>query len=138
MFLGVIIPILLPSSGPQCAAIGVGLKPNEEISPDDLKDRLEVYHRESRKIPKRRADIDRGYKEKLNPANNAINKACLPKGLIEKFPSNNLQLMVLSGAKGSTVNTMQISCLLGQIELEGEMLFRKQQSPAVATKPHAN
>jgi hypothetical protein len=27
--------------------------------------------------------------------------------------------MVLSGAKGSTVNTMQISCLLGQIELEG-------------------
>jgi DNA-directed RNA polymerase beta' subunit len=28
--------------------------------------------------------------------------------------------MVLSGAKGSTVNTMQISCLLGQIELEGK------------------
>lgn len=28
--------------------------------------------------------------------------------------------MVGSGAKGSTVNTMQISCLLGQIELEGK------------------
>lgn len=28
--------------------------------------------------------------------------------------------MVSSGAKGSTVNTMQISCLLGQIELEGK------------------
>lgn len=28
--------------------------------------------------------------------------------------------MVMSGAKGSTVNTMQISCLLGQIELEGK------------------
>lgn len=28
--------------------------------------------------------------------------------------------MVLSGAKGSMVNTMQISCLLGQIELEGK------------------
>lgn len=28
--------------------------------------------------------------------------------------------MVQSGAKGSTVNTMQISCLLGQIELEGK------------------
>ena len=28
--------------------------------------------------------------------------------------------MVQSGAKGSTVNTMQISALLGQIELEGK------------------
>lgn len=28
--------------------------------------------------------------------------------------------MVGSGAKGSTVNTMQISCCLGQIELEGK------------------
>ena len=40
-------------------------------------------------------------------------------GLIQKFPSNSLQMMVQSGAKGSSVNTMQISCLLGQIELEG-------------------
>lgn len=45
---------------------------------------------------------------------------CLPAGLLCKFPENNLQLMVGSGAKGSTVNTMQISCLLGQIELEGK------------------
>lgn len=44
----------------------------------------------------------------------------MPAGLLCKFPENNLQLMVMSGAKGSTVNTMQISCLLGQIELEGK------------------
>lgn len=80
----------------------------------------------------------------------------MPAGLHTSFPDNNLQLMVQSGAKGSTVNTMQvlsqpmtasastfkyasynpmniiacrlhhlcvcvfqISCLLGQIELEG-------------------
>lgn len=43
----------------------------------------------------------------------------MPLGLHRSFPENNLQLMVQSGAKGSTVNTMQISCLLGQIELEG-------------------
>lgn len=49
-----------------------------------------------------------------------IFRTCLPGGLISQFPSNNLQLMVLSGAKGSMVNTMQISCLLGQIELEGK------------------
>nr|CAI5850976.1 unnamed protein product [Callosobruchus analis] len=70
--------------------------------------------------PKIRAAIDRQYKSALDSYTNDINRACLPAGLVCKFPENNLQLMVLSGAKGSTVNTMQISCLLGQIELEGK------------------
>lgn len=47
-------------------------------------------------------------------------RACLPYGLVAIFPQNNLQLLVQSGAKGSTVNTMQMSCALGQIELEGK------------------
>ena len=64
--------------------------------------------------------------------------ACVPAGLHKPFPANSLQLMVQSGAKGSSVcpsqylhyhsltwslfqvNCMQISCLLGQIELEGQ------------------
>ncbi|XP_050313380.1 DNA-directed RNA polymerase I subunit RPA1 [Anthonomus grandis grandis] len=70
--------------------------------------------------PKFRQIIDRSYKSSLDSFTNAINKCCLPAGLVCKFPENNLQLMVQSGAKGSTVNTMQISCLLGQIELEGK------------------
>uniref|UniRef100_A0A182T4I2 DNA-directed RNA polymerase n=1 Tax=Anopheles maculatus TaxID=74869 RepID=A0A182T4I2_9DIPT len=72
------------------------------------------------KNPKFRAILDRKYKTALDTYTNRINNACLPEGLISKFPENNLQLMVQSGAKGSTVNTMQISCLLGQIELEGK------------------
>ncbi|XP_060534610.1 DNA-directed RNA polymerase I subunit RPA1 isoform X2 [Cylas formicarius] len=64
--------------------------------------------------------IDRQYKMALDQYTNQINNVCLPAGLVTKFPQNNLQLMVQSGAKGSTVNTMQISCLLGQIELEGK------------------
>lgn len=32
----------------------------------------------------------------------------MPIGLHTSFPDNNLQLMVQSGAKGSTVNTMQV------------------------------
>lgn len=67
-----------------------------------------------------RAHLDRQYKTLLDTYTNKINTVCLSHGLLEKFPSNNLQLMVQSGAKGSTVNTMQISCLLGQIELEGK------------------
>uniref|UniRef100_A0A3Q2W006 DNA-directed RNA polymerase subunit n=1 Tax=Haplochromis burtoni TaxID=8153 RepID=A0A3Q2W006_HAPBU len=62
---------------------------------------------------------DHKFKEVANQVNNDINKVCMPVGLHTSFPGNNLQLMVQSGAKGSTVNTMQISCLLGQIELEG-------------------
>jgi DNA-directed RNA polymerase I subunit RPA1 len=47
-------------------------------------------------------------------------RACIPGGLHKLFPDNNLALMIQSGAKGSSVNAMQISCLLGQIELEGK------------------
>ncbi|TRY91177.1 hypothetical protein DNTS_006106 [Danionella cerebrum] len=63
--------------------------------------------------------VDLKFKEEVNQVNNNINQVCMPLGLHCSFPENNLQLMVQSGAKGSTVNTMQISCLLGQIELEG-------------------
>ncbi|XP_041782131.1 DNA-directed RNA polymerase I subunit RPA1 [Anopheles merus] len=87
------------------------------VSRDELAQRMrEAYA----KNPKFRAILDRKYKTVLDTYTNRINNACLPEGLISKFPENNLQLMVQSGAKGSTVNTMQISCLLGQIELEGK------------------
>ncbi|XP_063236510.1 DNA-directed RNA polymerase I subunit RPA1 [Bacillus rossius redtenbacheri] len=69
---------------------------------------------------KGRAVIDRAYKTTLDTVTDKINKACLPAGLLRQFPANNLQLMIESGAKGSKVNAMQISCLLGQIELEGK------------------
>jgi DNA-directed RNA polymerase I subunit RPA1 len=59
-------------------------------------------------------------KKKTDQVNNRINSVCVPAGLYKPFPDNSLQLMVQAGAKGSTVNCMQISCLLGQIELEGQ------------------
>ena len=63
--------------------------------------------------------LDLSMKKKTDHYQDLINKACIPFGLLKRFPDNNLQLMVQSGAKGSSVNCMQISCLLGQIELEG-------------------
>ncbi|XP_030388512.1 DNA-directed RNA polymerase I subunit RPA1 isoform X2 [Scaptodrosophila lebanonensis] len=90
----------------------------EEVPPHDvLAEQMETAYV---KDPKFRVLLDRKYKSLLDGYTNDINKTCLPDGLISKFPTNNLQLMVLSGAKGSMVNTMQISCLLGQIELEGK------------------
>ncbi|KAM3962676.1 LOW QUALITY PROTEIN: RNA polymerase I subunit RpI1 [Aphomia sociella] len=88
-----------------------------DVDDNKLKDTIgEMYTKD----PKFRANLDRQYKSMLDSYTNEINKVCLSEGLLEKFPYNNLQLMVQSGAKGSTVNTMQISCLLGQIELEGK------------------
>ncbi|VDK70924.1 unnamed protein product [Onchocerca ochengi] len=63
--------------------------------------------------------LDYKMKETLNRFNERINSACVPAGLIKLFPQNALQLMILSGAKGTMVNSVQISCELGQIELEG-------------------
>ncbi|XP_046651091.1 major facilitator superfamily domain-containing protein 10-like [Daphnia pulicaria] len=64
--------------------------------------------------------IDREYKGVTDQINNEVNRACIPGGLHKLFPDNNLALMIQSGAKGSSVNAMQISCLLGQIDLEGK------------------
>ncbi|KAI5149530.1 DNA-directed RNA polymerase I subunit RPA1 [Enteropsectra breve] len=44
----------------------------------------------------------------------------LNKGLFKKFPANNMANTILTGAKGSIVNLSQISCSLGQQELEGK------------------
>jgi hypothetical protein len=55
----------------------------------------------------------------LGSITSKIIEACFPSGQVKRFPKNNLALMTISGAKGSQVNFSQISCLLGQQELEG-------------------
>ena len=91
--------------GQESAADGVGLLKDGEIpETDELDNALESAHRESRKVPKKRTDIDRAYKERLSKATNNINSACMPKGLVSVFPHNNLQLMVQAGAKGEKIS----------------------------------
>ncbi|GFN85498.1 DNA-directed RNA polymerase subunit [Plakobranchus ocellatus] len=65
------------------------------------------------------AEVDMGMKGETDKIQDSIAKTIMPKGLVKGFPNNSLQLMIQAGAKGSPVNAMQISCLLGQIELEG-------------------
>ncbi|VDM80748.1 unnamed protein product, partial [Strongylus vulgaris] len=66
--------------------------------------------------------LDYSMKQNISKYNDAITKACVPEGLIRQFPENALQVMIQSGAKGSAVNAIQISCCLGQIELEGKRM----------------
>jgi len=83
---------------------------------ENLQERMQGAHHLNNGFELKLLDV--AMKSRTDGINNKINSACM-RGLLKKFPDNALQLMVQSGAKGSSVNCMQISCLLGQIELEG-------------------
>jgi DNA-directed RNA polymerase I subunit RPA1 len=91
------------------------IKASDDMSIDEVKAKIELNWNN----PKFRARVDRKYKTSLEVYINDINKTCLT-GLLKKFPDNNMQLMVQSGAKGSTMNIAQVTGMLGQIELEGK------------------
>jgi len=59
-------------------------------------------------------------KEAISSKHSVISKLCMSEGLKKSFPDNCFSVMVLSGAKGSVLNHNQISCMLGQQELEGQ------------------
>lgn len=65
------------------------------------------------------AGLDMSVKGKLAKLTKSIADAVMPNGLLRKFPHNHMQAMTQSGAKGSAVNAQQISCALGQQDLEG-------------------
>ena len=65
------------------------------------------------------AGLDMTVKKKLAGLTKSIADACMPHELSRQFPHNHMQMMTQSGAKGSAVNAQQISCALGQQELEG-------------------
>ena len=83
--------------------------------PDSLRSLLEDVLRDDNKM----AGLDMTVKTKMNKLTTSVAEACMPDGLLQKFPYNHMQTMTISGAKGSAVNARQISCLLGQQELEG-------------------
>ena len=94
-----------------------GARRFSELLSDVLIERFQEAHHSRDDSDMKQLDLK--MKGKTDAVQDQINKSCIPWGLLKNFPENNLQLMVQSGAKGSVVNCMQISCLLGQIELEG-------------------
>jgi hypothetical protein len=88
--------------------------PQDEI-PEALNSLLEDVLRDDDKM----AGLDMTVKTKLSKLTSSISDVCLPNKLWRKFPHNHMQAMTQSGAKGSAVNARQISCGLGQQELEG-------------------
>lgn len=88
-----------------------------DVDEDVLEDKLREAHSDRNPLPMKM--LDSSMKTRTDKITSEISARCLPEGLIRRFPDNNLQMMIQSGAKGGTVNALQISCLLGQIELEG-------------------
>lgn len=88
--------------------------PDDE-KPTMLRSLLEDVLRDDNKM----AGLDMTVKTGLRKLTEAIAENSVPHGLLRKFPHNHMQAMTQSGAKGSPVNAQQISCLLGQQELEG-------------------
>ncbi|KAL4241893.1 DNA-directed RNA polymerase subunit [Abortiporus biennis] len=86
-----------------------------ENRPAALRTLLEDVLRDDNKM----AGLDVTVKGKLAKLTKSIADAVMPNGLLRQFPHNHMQAMTQSGAKGSAVNAQQISCALGQQELEG-------------------
>lgn len=85
----------------------------------ECKKRLPILLEEVLRDDAKMANLDLTVKKKMTAVTEAVTKACMPHGLLRKFPDNHMQTMTMSGAKGSAVNARQISCGLGQQELEG-------------------
>ncbi|CAG8448743.1 13571_t:CDS:10 [Ambispora leptoticha] len=103
----------------------VGLNPVDDNNNNNIKEkkstlkefksRIEEVFRDNEK----QRGLDASMKSKMNNLTSSIINECIPNKLHIKFPANNMQMMTVSGAKGSNVNVSQISCALGQQELEG-------------------
>ena len=83
-------------------------------SPELLARLEEVLRDDSKQI-----GLDTVMNSRTKDISSKITEACLPQGLVKKFPKNQMQVMTNSGAKGSLVNANLISCNLGQQVLEG-------------------
>ena len=104
--------------GLDAAMRNVGLDGQNAAEPDtnyNLRRRLEEVLRDDTKL----ASLDADEMSASNKLTSAVINACIPSGLLRRFPENNMQMMTVSGAKGSAVNVSSISCLLGPQALEG-------------------
>ena len=104
--------------GRDAAMRSVGLDGRDPRSPEThhhLRLRLEEVLRDDAKA----AALDADMMSASNKLTSSVISGCLPSGLRSVFPHNNMQMMTVSGAKGSSVNVSSISCLLGPQALEG-------------------
>nr|CAG4649915.1 EOG090X00BV [Sida crystallina] len=101
-------------------AVGMDLSKGQATDRDMAQVKLLLAEAHLSRNTFKRMTVDHEYRTSTKRITDDVNKACIPNGLLQRFPDNNLDLMIQSGAKGTPVNSMQMTCLLGQIELEGK------------------
>ncbi|WVO12596.1 hypothetical protein L204_100201 [Cryptococcus depauperatus] len=97
----------------------VGLPEDSKIEASDTANNLAIRLEEILRDDYLMAGLDAVMQSAFNKTTSKINNDVLPEHLVRPFPDNNMQMMTISGAKGSKVNASQISTLLGQQALEG-------------------
>ena len=84
-------------------------------TPSQVREQLEEALRDDEQMKA----LDSSFKSAMNKLTTEAIGAVMPGHLEKVFPENGMQLMTVAGAKGSAVNTSQITVCLGQQELEG-------------------
>ena len=105
--------------GAKAAMKFVGLPEGSQIEDPETARNLTIRLEEILRDDSLMAGLDGVMQASFNKTTSKINNDVLPKYLVRPFPDNNMQMMTISGAKGSKVNASQISTLLGQQALEG-------------------
>jgi DNA-directed RNA polymerase I subunit RPA1 len=95
--------------------LSISSSQSEEEKRRELDDMLGKVIRDDAQM----AGLDNIVKGKMKELSEAVVNAIFPHRLLRAFPKNHMQLMTISGAKGTSTNARQISALLGQQELEG-------------------
>lgn len=107
------------SHGAETALKYVGLPEGSKIEDPETARNLTIRLEEILRDDNLMAGLDAVMQQSFNKTTSKINNDVLPRHLVRPFPDNNMQMMTISGAKGSKVNASQISTLLGQQALEG-------------------
>ncbi len=105
--------------GARAAIQYVGLPGGSKIEDPETAKNLAIRLEEILRDDSLMAGLDAVMQSSFNKVTSQINNDVLPAHLVRPFPDNNMQMMTISGAKGSKVNASQISTLLGQQALEG-------------------
>ncbi|KAE8244306.1 hypothetical protein A4X13_0g6690 [Tilletia indica] len=105
-------------SGRKAALRNVGLGDVTDLFSVETENKLKIRMEEVLRDDAKLAALDADMMSACNELTNSVN-SIIPEYLDKLFPRNNMQMMTVSGAKGSPVNVSQISSLLGSQALEG-------------------
>lgn len=105
--------------GKQVAIEYVGLGDDADPNDPEVKLNLQIRLEEILRDDRLMAGLDNVMQARFGSTTTKVNAFCVPHQLVKPFPDNNMQMMTISGAKGSTTNATMISSVLGQQSLEG-------------------